>query len=133
MKTVLIALLMGILSILTARAQSAEEMASNCKGIIDAPVAGNSVSVPPTIQAGICWGAFLSFQEAISIVGHEYLDGTPSPPRPFLGICAIDATTSQLIKVFIRFTEQHPERLNKDYFQVALYAAREAFPCKSAP
>ena len=129
-----VVLLLGILSVAVTRAQSAEEMSSNCKGIVNARVEGDSISAPSTIQAGICWGAFLSFHEAIFIVGHEYMDGTPSPyPRPFLNVCAADATTSQLVKVFVHFTDQHPERLNKDYFQVALYAAREAFPCKSAP
>jgi hypothetical protein len=108
-------------------------MVSNCKEIVQAKVSNEGVTVPDDLHSGICWGAFLSFQDAIMYVGYEYPDGTRSPsPRPFFAICASDATTSQLIKVFVHYTEQHPERLHLDFFQIALDAGREAFQCKSA-
>jgi hypothetical protein len=134
MKILPFVLLFGVLPVAAAHAQNAEEMASNCKEIVKAKVSDQHIEAPPDIESGICWGAFLSFQEAIRYSGYEYPDRTPSPtPIKFFGVCASEATTSQLVKVFVHYTEQHPEQLHKDFFQVALDAGREAFPCKSAP
>jgi len=131
MKRLLFVVLLGVVSSAVVHAQSAEEMASNCKDFATARVSNDTVAVPSTNDSGICWGAFLSFQSAIGFFGHEYLDGTYSPTlRPIFGVCAPkDSTTSQLIKVFISYTDRHPEQLHKDFFVVALFAGREAFPC----
>ena len=138
--TVAVALLLLGASCATSRAQSAEEMASDCKGIVQAKVydegeKGMALSIPDNVSSGTCWGAFLSFQSAIFYVGYEYPDGTHSQtPRPFFGICApTDVSTSQLIKVFVHYTDAHPEKLNDGFFQVALDAGKYAFPCKSSP
>lgn len=122
-----------------SRAETAEEMASNCKEIVQAKVLdegdrGVALSVPTDFSSGICWGAFLSFQSAITSYGYGYSDGKrDSSPTPFFGACAVKASTSQLVKVFVHYTDGHPERLNEDFFVVAVDAAQEAFPCKSAP
>jgi len=116
--------------ILHAQSTSAEEMVSYCKAIMRADVSNGEITVPGDLHSGICWGAFLSFHDAVMYVGNEYLDGTRSPsPRPIFGVCAPDATTSQLIKVFVRYTEKHPELLNEDFFRIAVIAGQEAFPC----
>jgi hypothetical protein len=138
LKYLSVVLLLGILSITVARAETAEEMASNCREIVLAKVSnegdkGTALAVPNNLPSGICWGAFLSFQSAIMVVGNEYPDGTHSPtPRPFFAACAADASTSQLIKIFVHYIDEHPERLNQDFFFVAVLATQKAFPCKSA-
>ena len=107
LKNFSVVLLLGILSIAVAHAEIAEEMASNCREIVQAKVLnegdkGTAVAIPSDLSSGICWGAFLSFQSAIMVVGNEYPDGTHSPtPRPFFAACAADASTSQLIKIFV--------------------------------
>jgi hypothetical protein len=138
LKNFSVVLLLGILSIAVAHAEIAEEMASNCREIVQAKVLnegdkGTAVAIPSDLSSGICWGAFLSFQSAIMVVGNEYPDGTHSPtPRPFFAACAADASTSQLIKIFVHYIDEHPERLNQDFFFVAIVATQKAFPCKSA-
>jgi hypothetical protein len=114
------------LASLHVHAQTAEEMASNCRKVADATVSNGEIDVPADFQSGICWGAFTSFQKATHIVGYDN--------KPILGICyTAHVTTSQDVKVFLAYVDRHPEKLNQDYFWVAMAAAREAFPCKSLP
>lgn len=116
-----------------ARAQSAEEMVSNCEAISEAKIVGDHISLPQDFQSGVCWGAFLSFQSAIRYADNTNVDGSKSKfYRPLFQICAPpDSTASQLIKVFMNYASRHPEQLSKDYFRVALSANKEAFPCSN--
>jgi hypothetical protein len=108
-----------------ARAQSAEEMVSNCKELAEAKVVGDQIAIPHDFDSGKCWGAFGTLQTAISVVPKSFpKDG------PVLEVCAPeDSTHSQLIKIFMAYAMKHPEELHKDYFFVALAALREVFPC----
>jgi hypothetical protein len=117
---------------LYVRAQrSAEEMVSNCKAVRRANVGDGKINLPTDFRTGECWGAFLSFQSAIHYAGNINVDGSKSKfYRMLFGVCAPpNATTPQLIKIFLVYADRHPEQLNKDFFQVALNANKEAFPC----
>jgi len=131
MKSLSLFLLMLVFSAVVVHSQTAGEMASNCKGVSAAKVTDQSVEIPSDTRSGICWGAFLSIQFAIRYVGHQNLDGSYSPSiKPLFSVCArkgVDAY--ELVKVFVSYTDRHPERLHKEFFQVAMESAREAFPC----
>ena len=109
--------------------ESAEEMASACRTVAAAKVSATGVALPTDFDSGLCWGAFAALQKAINIVA----SASPRPNVPFLGICAPETSTrTQLILIFEEFSRRHPERLNADFFFVALDALREAFPCSPA-
>jgi hypothetical protein len=120
-------LLLGLLFVWlpTAHSQTAEEMVSKCRPLAEARVSDEQIQVPHTFDAGICWGAFATFQTMITIVADE-----SKPIVPIFHVCAPeDSTRSQLIKIFMNYADRHPEQYNKDYFFVALAASKEAFPC----
>lgn len=122
----------SLLAPLSVRAQmSAEEMVSDCKAIASAPVNGDEITLPQDFKTGVCWGAFLSFQQSIRYVSNVNVDGSKSKfYRRLLGVCAPEnASPSQHIKVFLAYAARHPEELNKTFFQVVLKANKEAFPC----
>jgi hypothetical protein len=109
------------------RAQSAEEMASDCKDIVEAKVADGDtgIYVSHTFETGVCWGAFGTLQTAITVVPRSF----PKDP-PLLEVCASKGSTeTQLVKIFMAYTGRHPEKLNQDFFFVAIAAFKEAFPC----
>jgi len=127
MKNMLAPLLAGLLFCMApfARAQSAEEMASNCKGVAEARIVESGVVLPQNFPSGVCWGSFGALQTATTVVPKSF----PKDP-PVLGVCGPEDTTrSQLVKIFMAYTARHPEELHKDYFFVALAALREVFPC----
>jgi Rap1a immunity proteins len=124
MKFAFMALVIGLFTApICARADSAEEMVSNCRDVAAAKVLSDgTVMVPQDFDSGMCWGAFTSFNKATHIVDEKR--------KPFFGICyPPDVSISQEIKVFLAYVDKHPEKLNEDYFFVALTANREAFPC----
>ena len=130
-KIVMLLLLSTGFAVSSVHAQTAEEMVSRCRNMVNARVVDDKVQIPRDFDSGVCWGAFLSYEEAITYVGHEYLDGTRSQiHRQFFGVCPpSEFTITQLIKVFVEYAKSHPEQYQKDYFQVALNAGRQAFPC----
>jgi Ssp1 endopeptidase immunity protein Rap1a len=106
-----------------AYAQSAEEMASNCKWARNADVEGEFVSIPRTPEANICWGAF----SAIQALGQWRYKGDAIPVLHF---CAPPKSTLlQYIKIFERYADTHPARLHEGYDRIAVAALQEAFPC----
>lgn len=130
MKRIFVVLAFGVLSAplfanaqVSGQVESAEQMVSDCKPLANAKITGDEVAVPSDLRSGICFGAFLAFYRAI-----WYVDGSG---KPLFGVCAPHhISTTQLIKVFIAYTERHHERLQDDFFRIALNASREAFPCK---
>ncbi|MGA3081415.1 MAG: Rap1a/Tai family immunity protein [Terracidiphilus sp.] len=108
-----------------AFSQSAEEMVSNCKWISESKVSADQIEIPTDFHSGVCWGAFGTLQTAITVVPYSF-----PKEGPLLGVCAPEKSTeSQLIRIFIAYTERHPEQLHKDYFFVAIAALKEVFPC----
>jgi len=110
---------------LPAQAESALEMASFCRPVAkSAPDSGGFMyQVPPTFEAGRCWGAFSAIQAAL-VIGDE--------ERPYLRDCPLPGNSSrlQLIRVFLRYIDQHPESYDENFVLVALSAFDDAFPCQ---
>ena len=106
--------------------ESALELESWCKFIDTAPMRSDgTVGIPMTSRAQYCWGAFgaiLQLSTAADSDGVTLLK--ICPPRK--------STEVQVIKIFVRYVERHPEQAHLLFTQVALYALTEAFPCASA-
>lgn len=107
-----------------ANAQSAGEMLHACeilqRGV---RVEGETVYLPPGGDVHQCWGFMSAVQEYATLAdqdGQTLLDACPSA----------DTTTVQVIRVFIRYANVHPEELSSKAAAVAYNAMAQAFPCK---
>jgi Ssp1 endopeptidase immunity protein Rap1a len=121
---------LALLALVTASlglAESAEEMLSSCKLLADAKVSNGQVTLPKDFESGRCWGAFGTFQDLART-------SMPRPPalreEPVFGFCAPSSSTrTQYIAIFVEYARRNPKRLNEDFFDVALDALVDAFPC----
>jgi hypothetical protein len=108
-----------------SRPDTAQHMLAYCKPIANAKVVrGDRIQFPSSFDTGRCWGAFevLQFMLRAQIVGEK---------RPVIFWICIpsESNLSQLVTIFVRYVEKHPERLHEDFPRVALDALEEAFPC----
>lgn len=106
----------------TSQAQSTQEMLSFCRAVSASKTTSEGVALPRDFESGVCWGAFAAIQAVI-------VRARPGE-QPFLLVCAPPKSTRlQLIAVFVRYSEDHPNRLHEDFMDVALDSLRQAFPC----
>ena len=100
------------------------EMQSWCKPFATIKVGeGRTFTMPSDYESRVCWGAFASIQELSRIVND---DG-----KPMIGFCTRSSSTRiQLIQIFLRYAQEHPEQANSDFAWVAGKALSEAFPCR---
>jgi len=105
-----------------AQSYSALELESWCKFIDTAPCGLMEPSVShPLKKAGFCWGAFAMISQLIT--------ADDRGDRP-LKICAPPKhTPAQIVKIFMRYVDRHPEEAHLPFALVANYALTEAFPC----
>jgi len=110
------------MAVAPASAETALEVQSWCKQIASAPVKANEyISIEHTFESGFCWGAFATIQ--------SYSDNLSVDNRQI--ICApADSTRIQDIRTFMKYAEQHPERMHEDFAVIALNALGIAFPCR---
>jgi hypothetical protein len=103
---------------------SAAEVASWCEPYRTAILNGDHITVNSTPQSIVCWGAFMAIQQLISTTwsaqARESILRVCAPPETYL---------VELIKVYLHYTDQHPERGHEKFSDVALSALWQAFPC----
>lgn len=110
---------------LPSHAQTVEEMLSACRPITQARVSNGEIDLPQSFDAGSCWGAFGALHQAMMLL---------ESGKPLLHVCLPEDTTrTQLIAIFVRYAEKHPEEYSKNFAIVALNAEIEVFPCKKTP
>jgi hypothetical protein len=80
------------------------------------------VQLLPTLDTGICWGAFNVLWSGIYLV---LGDKRMLPVCPPVGLQEV-----QLIKIFLKYADEHPEQLHQEFTLVALNSLTHAFPCK---
>ena len=104
---------------------TAGEMASWCEPYRTALLDGASVHVQATPQSQVCFGAFLAVQQlAVTTL--------PGDPRGALRVCLPEtSTTAELIKVFVHFSDTHPELGHRRFSYVLLQSLWSSFPCPS--
>jgi hypothetical protein len=106
-------------------AETALDVQSWCRRVVTAPTtSGGKIQIPPDANSQACWSAFMAVQELSSLV--ERSDG----PN-LMGFCTPkEGTRWQLVQVFERYADKHPEQLHLTFGEVAIGALFEAFPCR---
>lgn len=104
------------------RAQTAEEMLSACRPITQAKVSNGMIDMPTDFDSGTCWGAFGMLQSVLFL---QEPDGELA-----LHACVPpDATRTELIAIFVKNVEDHPEEYGKGFQLVAINSMIKAYPC----
>jgi hypothetical protein len=76
-----------------------------------------------TFDNGYCWGAFATIQELSGFMEHD-------TKRHILAICLPDGSgRMQIIKVFTRYVDEHPELSHQEFSIVALNSLVKAYRC----
>ena len=104
-----------------------QEMVSACRSITTAHMANGGLLLNQDFKTGHCWGAFETLNEMIGFKEAKTGNFLFFPYQP------VHHRTAQLIVIFVRYADKHPEKLADGYFDVALAAIGEAFPCKNTP
>jgi hypothetical protein len=110
-----------------ARAETALEVASMCSELANAPVQGNEIAFPHDEASQFCWGVFAAIQELATVVWSH------SGTRMFNACVPTASTRIELIKVFLKYANDHPERLHEPFRNLILPALIEAYPCGGRP
>lgn len=107
---------------LIAHSESAGEMLSNCREVSQAAIAGETITLPNTLGAGECWGAFATLEFFAGLLNREGKSLIPAclPER---------YTRAQLIAVFVKYAEDNPKLHHVNFGAVAWNALVDAFPC----
>jgi hypothetical protein len=118
----------GLIFAVPSRAETSAQMAGFCEPYRAAFYVGEGkIRVKSNENSFVCWGAFASIQGLGTLVLREG-DGT------MLHLC-LPARSGrlELIKVFIRYMDQHPNRGHEDFGPLVLDSLWEAFPCPVRP
>jgi hypothetical protein len=108
----------------SAQAQTAREQLHVCELLQSGMhVEGTQVFIPPGSDVAQCWGFMLTVQQYSILAHHDgktFLDACPKP----------DTTTTQVLRIFIKYARSHPEKLGLPAAAVAFNAMADAFPCE---
>ena len=116
-------IIIAFLAARSSRADTAEEMLSACRPITNAKISNGMIDLPQDFDSGVCWGAFDILDTMFNTVNMQ-------TQKPLFPVCLpATRTRPQLIAVFVKYAENHPERYSEDFFVVVFAAEKEAFPC----
>jgi len=103
--------------------QTAEQMLSACRPITQAKIlTDGTVELPRDFESGACWGAFGMLHQVLMLLDQN--------GQPVLHACIpSNATRTELIAIFVRDVEQHPEEYGKDFQIVAINSVFHVYPC----
>jgi hypothetical protein len=108
-----------------AQDMSADQLASNCRWVREAPIRGDEIRIPEDFESGNCWGYFAAIQELSRFALND------SEERALLICPPPEARLGQIIRVFLNYVDRNPHKGHLPSSQVALEAMWEAFPCKA--
>lgn len=105
-------------------AETTEVLLSDCRPVTQAKVtASGEVVMNADFESGFCWGAFATIDQMLMTINSK-------TKNPIFNVCLPkNHTRYQMIAIFVRYAEKHPDRYNEDSPWVAFDAAKEAFPC----
>jgi hypothetical protein len=105
--------------------ETALQVQSWCREVINAKLGANDTILlkRSNFYTGFCWGAFASIQQFSTYVPRGSTDR-------LLYICTPPTSTRlQLIKIFSKYVDDHPETAHEDFSDIAFQALVKAFPC----
>jgi hypothetical protein len=105
------------------QAQTAGEMAHACQMLQRGMrVKGDTAFLPSSTEAQQCWG-FMSAVQEYSVLADQA--GTR-----LLNACpAADTKTTEIVDVFVKYANAHPEKRDTPAAAAAYNAMADAFPC----
>jgi Rap1a immunity proteins len=106
------------------KAETALEVESWCRGLANVTISEKHEFVFPdkAFSTGFCWGTFGTMQDF-----GRMLSDTGDPASVF---CIPHGTTRiQLIKIFEKYSREHPELSHISFGMVAAKSLLGAFPC----
>lgn len=110
-----------------AEPDNAGNLLADCSWVKTAPLRGESVTLPPEGSAFRCFGYFGAVQGLISI----QFDAKAGAA---LQVCApAGVRLTQLIRVYVKYAEDHPGRLHEAPEGLVLDSLWDAFPCPAKP
>jgi hypothetical protein len=125
------ALLLVFTILVVARPINAEattqEMVSACRSITTENMANGEVLLKQDFDTGHCWGAFEVLNKMLGLTDAKTGKAILFPCQPD------HHRAAQLIVIFVKYADKHPEKLADDYFESALDAIGEVFSCKNTP
>jgi hypothetical protein len=99
-----------------AAADSAQEVAASCRELL-------MPKPPKSFEVGLCFGSFTTLFALSGVVDQNQ--------APILGFCRPPKTgLDDLVRVFVRHVESHPQTAQGFYAFEALNALIAAYPCK---
>ena len=102
---------------------SASEVASWCQPYKTAVLRDGHLSVQATSDSQACFGAFLAIQQISAT-------SLGDPHASVLKTCLPEKSgLFDLIKVFLHFADEHPERGHEKFTDVVLSSLWAAYPC----
>lgn len=124
-KIILLTLLLACGTVQAGEAEgyiTAEEVGSWCEPYKTATVSEGHVNVNATDDSRVCFGAFIAVQQLTIL--------KMNTSTPVLGSCiAPEVRLTELIKVFLRYLEVHPEKGHQRFSTIVLASLRGAYPC----
>jgi hypothetical protein len=115
----LIAVALTLLALAPAPARalgSAQEVAANCRELL-------RPDPPQSFDVGVCVGGFTTLYALSGVVDQH--------KAPILGFCRPPNTQYlDMVRVFVRHVESHPQSAQMFYAIEAVNAFVEAYPCK---
>jgi hypothetical protein len=99
-----------------AAGASAQEVADSCRQLLQP-------TPPKSFDVGLCVGSFTTLYALSSVVDQH--------KAPILGFCRpAKAEYVDLVRVFVRHVETHPQTAQSYYAIEAVNALVDAYPCK---
>jgi hypothetical protein len=105
-------------------ADTAQEMAGYCEAYrTTVTVSPQVFKLTATPESRVCWGAFSVIQGLGAV-------WDPGAKHSQLGVCLPEGSTrTELVKVFLRYMDVHPQVGHLHFEQVVVTAIQEAWPC----
>jgi hypothetical protein len=108
-------------------AESAEEFLSGCNIVANSEVRNGTILIPRGSSAAhLCWGAFVVIGGLVTWVDSK------TNERWFAACVPSPVSRPELIAVFVKYIEAHPNRRHDDFVSVVFEALRNAYPCVPA-
>jgi len=105
-----------------AQTTTGEDVQSKCKQVIQGT---------PSFSSGFCAGFVGGVMEAQTMWEVWEGKGTALRKNPDLSFCLPERVTNdQIIKIFVKHLDDHPEELHKPAALILVQSLRGTFPCK---
>ena len=100
---------------------TANDFVEACQSVINYETTHKD-EITDTINVGMCSGYLDAFFQFSPIIRDHYKIEDCSPDK---------VTYGQIIKIFIKYVNEHPEQLHMRAWVILVAALRNAFPCSS--